>query len=103
MVTGCRTRCPTDLQHLCCKALINKTKIFLLSMKMRISWYIRYFNSSLPSLLTEVIKTHIKLFTVYVMRVFYSMYFYKLCKQIVLSHKSGAILSFDAVFLAIDY
>ena len=21
---NCRTRCPTDLQHLCCKALINK-------------------------------------------------------------------------------
>jgi len=24
--TGCRTRSPTDLQHLCCKALINKIK-----------------------------------------------------------------------------
>ena len=23
-LAGCRTWCPTDLQHLCCKALINK-------------------------------------------------------------------------------
>ena len=25
-LAGCRTWCPTDLQHLCCKALINKIK-----------------------------------------------------------------------------
>jgi len=25
-IAGCRTWCPTDLQHLCCKALINKIK-----------------------------------------------------------------------------
>ena len=26
-LAGCRTWCPTDLQHLCCKVLINKNKI----------------------------------------------------------------------------
>ena len=26
-LAGCRTWCPTDLQDLCCKALINKNKI----------------------------------------------------------------------------
>ena len=25
-LAGCRTWCPTDLQHLCCKALMNKNK-----------------------------------------------------------------------------
>ena len=26
-LVGCRSWCPTDLQHLCCKAIINKNKL----------------------------------------------------------------------------
>ena len=30
ILAGCRTWCPTGLQHLCCKALINKIYIYIL-------------------------------------------------------------------------
>jgi len=35
-LAGCRTWCPTDLQHLCCKALINKLKNKFMRHKNRL-------------------------------------------------------------------
>ena len=51
----------THVFHICFM-LQKQNEDFLLSMKRQIQWHIRYFNLSLSSLYTEVIKTCVGLF-----------------------------------------
>jgi len=66
-LTGCRTWCPTDLQHLCCKALINKINkirtnyIFLVLYKNSICDQVWQKGSYRPWQVMQIFHTNTKL------------------------------------------
>ena len=65
----------------------NKDIPTVLSMKKQIHWYIRYFDSSLPSLLSKVIKTLHKI--IYVACVFLTLMAFVTSQVFVSEHSTG--------------
>ena len=61
-LAGCRAWCPTDLPHLCCKALINKINMIPIASKIEKIFLCTYLHNSVTDAIKSVSKINVSHF-----------------------------------------